>query len=177
MALSHAILVSLLEQPMTGYDLAKQFDISIGHFWRATHQQIYQELAKLDAQGSIRPTVVEQQARPNRIVYSVTEAGRRHLLDWAVVPSAPGQIKEDLLVKCCALGVLPREALHAQILERRNAHRAKLDLFLKIKERVFPDPDRLHDAALGRYLSLAAGIVYERGWVKWCDESLKLLAP
>ena len=44
MALTHAILTALLEEDLTGYELAKQFDVSLGFFWTASHQQIYQTL-------------------------------------------------------------------------------------------------------------------------------------
>ena len=44
MALEHAILVSLLEKPGSGYELARRFERSIGYFWTATHQQIYRTL-------------------------------------------------------------------------------------------------------------------------------------
>jgi len=47
MALGEAILVCLTERPMSGYDLAKNFDASIGFFWKSSHQQIYRELGKL----------------------------------------------------------------------------------------------------------------------------------
>ena len=47
MALSHAIMTALLEEDLTGYDLAKKFDTSLGFFWQASHQQIYQDLKKL----------------------------------------------------------------------------------------------------------------------------------
>ena len=40
MALTHAILTALLEEDLTGYELAKQFDVSLGFFWTASHQQI-----------------------------------------------------------------------------------------------------------------------------------------
>ena len=40
MALGDAILACLTEHPMTGYELAKTFDSSIGFFWKADHQQI-----------------------------------------------------------------------------------------------------------------------------------------
>ena len=49
MALEHAILVSLLEQPGSGYELARRFDRSIGRFWTATHQQIYRVLKRMEA--------------------------------------------------------------------------------------------------------------------------------
>ena len=47
MALGDAILACLTERPMTGYELAKTFDASIGFFWKANHQQIYRELTRL----------------------------------------------------------------------------------------------------------------------------------
>ena len=51
MALEHALLVALSEQPSSGLDLAKRFGRSIGFFWHATHQQIYRVLARMDADG------------------------------------------------------------------------------------------------------------------------------
>ena len=53
MALAEAILVCLTERPMSGYDLAKNFDASIGYFWRASHQQIYRELGRLREKGLV----------------------------------------------------------------------------------------------------------------------------
>ena len=47
MALGDAILACLTERPMTGYELAKTFDSSIGFFWKTDHQQIYRELSRL----------------------------------------------------------------------------------------------------------------------------------
>jgi DNA-binding PadR family transcriptional regulator len=38
LALGDAILACLTERPMSGYELAKTFDASIGFFWKADHQ-------------------------------------------------------------------------------------------------------------------------------------------
>ena len=81
MALKHAILVSLGDTPMSGYDLAKHFDETIGFFWRASHPQIYRELAKLRDKGLVDAQDVIQRGRPNRILYSLTPAGREELLE------------------------------------------------------------------------------------------------
>jgi DNA-binding PadR family transcriptional regulator len=54
MALADAILACLTERPMTGYELAKTFDASIGFFWKADHQQIYRELSKLRDRGHVQ---------------------------------------------------------------------------------------------------------------------------
>jgi len=39
-ALADAILACLTEHPMTGYEVAKTFESSIGFFWKTDHQQI-----------------------------------------------------------------------------------------------------------------------------------------
>jgi len=70
MALSEAILVCLTERPMSGYDLAKNFDASIGFFWRASHQQIYRELGKLREKGYVKSEEIRQVGKPNRIVHT-----------------------------------------------------------------------------------------------------------
>jgi DNA-binding PadR family transcriptional regulator len=74
--LEHAILVSLSERTSSGYDLARRFDRSIGHFWTATHQQVYKVLGRMESLGWVRATVVPQAGRPDKKVYDVTAAGR-----------------------------------------------------------------------------------------------------
>ena len=45
MALSQAIMTALIDDDMSGIDLAKSFAASLGLFWRASHQQIYLSLS------------------------------------------------------------------------------------------------------------------------------------
>ena len=175
MALAHAILTTLLDDRLTGYQLAKRFDASIGFFWRASHQQIYQELYRLARDGFVKGSVVEQADRPNRIPYAITAKGRRRLLDWAAEPSPPATVKDDLLVKCQALALIPPAELRAQILARRVHHASRLEAYERIAAKVFPRPAALHGKALGQCISLRAGIRYERAWLDWADEACRLL--
>src|SRR5262249_43081920 len=170
MALAHAILTTLLDDRLTGYQLAKRFDASIGFFWRASHQQIYQELYRLARDGFVKGSVVEQADRPNRIPYAITAKGRRRLLDWAAEPSPPAplaRVKDDLLVKCQAPALVPPAELRGQILARRVHHASRLEAYERIAAKVFPRPAALHGKALGQYISLRAGIRYERAWLDW----------
>ena len=70
LALGDAILACLTEGPMTGYELAKTFDASIGFYWKANHQQIYRELTKLRDRGHIEGCEVVQTGKPNKLVYT-----------------------------------------------------------------------------------------------------------
>ncbi|MEC9051419.1 MAG: PadR family transcriptional regulator, partial [Actinomycetota bacterium] len=73
MALEHALLVALSEQPASGLDLTKRFGRSIGFFWSATHQQIYRVLGRMDRDGWVSVEEVAQQGRPDKKVYAVTD--------------------------------------------------------------------------------------------------------
>ena len=83
MALEHAILVSLAERPGTGYEIGQQFDRSIGYFWSATHQQIYRTLKKLLDDELVSVESISQDGRPDKKVYTISDAGRDALADWA----------------------------------------------------------------------------------------------
>ena len=89
-ALGDAILACLTERPMTGYELAKTFDTSIGFFWKANHQQIYRELTKLRDRGHIQGREVVQSGKPNKLVYTLTPEGRAALRHWGARPSSAG---------------------------------------------------------------------------------------
>ena len=73
---------------MSGYELAKTFDASIGFFWKADHQQIYRELPKLRDRGHIDGHEVVQSGKPNKLVYTLTTEGRAALRHWAAKPSS-----------------------------------------------------------------------------------------
>lgn len=45
--LKYAILGLLNRNPMTGYDIVKEFNFQLAEFWNAKHSQIYPELKKL----------------------------------------------------------------------------------------------------------------------------------
>jgi DNA-binding PadR family transcriptional regulator len=173
MALRHAILASLLDDPKTGYDLAKQFGDD-GYFWRASHQQIYLELGRLEDEGAIVATGDEPGPRGDRR-RTVTAAGRDVLADWARRPSGSATIKEDVLVQCLALGVIEPAVLIEQINRHRAQHADRLADREHVLAQRFPDGAPEVGPLLGRYLALQGGVSYERAWVQWADLALASL--
>ena len=87
MALEHAILVSLAEKSASGYDLARRFDASIGHFWTASHQQIYKVLGRMESDKWVAAHLVAQDGRPDKKVYAITDDGRDELMRWSSKPT------------------------------------------------------------------------------------------
>ena len=181
MALPHAILVSLCEQSGSGYELARRFDRSIGYFWAATHQQIYRTLKTMEDDGWVRVTPVVQQGRPDKKVYTVSDAGRAELARWIAEPlSGRGSsVADDRPATSRSRFVAPDTATSMRCAlrwPRLRAERADLlDTYRGFEKRQSPDPSGLSGSALHQYLVLRGGIRAEESAIDWLDEVARAL--
>jgi DNA-binding PadR family transcriptional regulator len=175
MALGDAILACLTEHPMTGYELAKTFDSSIGFFWKTDHQQIYRELSRLRERGYIQGREVVQTGKPNKLVYTLTPEGRSAFRHWAARPSTPASIKDDLLVRLYALEAVDIEPLRADLMARLEHHRDRYERYERIVKKRFPD-GTASPADMGKLLNLRIGLRHERMVADWCEEAITALS-
>lgn len=136
MSLRDAVLAALLEGESSGYDLAKGFDASVANFWPATPQQLYRELDRLAEQGLIRARVVRQERRPNKRMFSLTEAGREAIRQFTAKAPKPSVIRDELLVKVQAADAGDMPAVRESILERLQWARAKLQRYERLRARM-----------------------------------------
>ena len=175
MALGDAILACLTEHPMTGYELAKTFDSSIGFFWKTDHQQIYRELSRQRDRGYILGREVVQTGKPNKLVYTMTPEGRAAFRHWANRPSVPASIKDDLLVRLYAVGDVGIEPLRIDLMARLEHHRDRALRYERILDKRFPD-DTASPADTGKLLGLRIGLRHERMVAEWCEEAIDALS-
>jgi DNA-binding PadR family transcriptional regulator len=175
MALEHAILVSLLEKPGSGYELARRFDRSIGRFWTATHQQIYRVLRRMETDGWIDAEEVAQDGRPDKKVYSAAGPGRDVLAGWLREPVEPETVRHELAVKIRAAAFDDPSALVAEVERHRGLHAALLARYLTGEQRDFPDPAALDAQQQLQHVVLRGGIEYERMTLAWLDDVLATL--
>ncbi|MGW8363267.1 PadR family transcriptional regulator [Streptomyces wedmorensis] len=178
MALDHAILVSLLEKPGSGYELARRFERSIGYFWTATHQQIYRVLKRMEQDGWIDVREVPQQGRPDKKEYSVAERGRDALSAWLQEPIEPESVRHDLAVKIRGAAFDDPAGLISEVERHREAHTGRLAHYLAGEARDFGEPpeDGTLDAERElQHVVLRGGIAYERMMIAWLDDVLATL--
>ncbi|MFG2330870.1 PadR family transcriptional regulator [Streptomyces sp. NPDC048604] len=181
MALEHAILVSLLEKPGSGYELARRFERSIGYFWTATHQQIYRVLKRMENDGWIDVREVPQHGRPDKKEYSVADLGRAALTSWLHDPIEPETVRHDLAVKIRGAAFDDPAALIREVERHRRTHAERLDHYLAGETRDFgsrPDDGSYGPADSERELQhvvLRGGIAYERMMIAWLDDVLATL--
>ncbi|MGW0083092.1 PadR family transcriptional regulator [Streptomyces sp. NPDC003393] len=180
MALRNAVMAALLEGEASGYDLAKGFDASVANFWMATPQQLYRELERMASEGLITARVVEQERRPNKRLFSLTEAGMEAVRAYvAEPPGRPTTIRDELLVKVQCADVGDIAAVRAAISERLEWATAKLARYERLRERLLDG--RTEDAyfaeaeRVGPYLTLLRGMAFERENIQWGEIALRRL--
>jgi DNA-binding PadR family transcriptional regulator len=174
MTLSHTILILLCEAAQSGYDVSKRFEDSVSCFWKASHQQIYRELSKMESLGFVASEAIPQQGKPDKKLYQITEAGRKELEQWFELSCIPSPVREDLLVKVLAGPYMPKSILVKQLEDRRALHHNQLNCYLA-QEKTFLDIQDPDEHLTFRYLTLRRGIRYELEWVDWCNEVLDTL--
>ena len=178
MALEHAILVSLLEQPGSGYELARRFERSIGYFWTATHQQIYRVLKRMEGDGLLDVRDVPQERRPDKKEYSVAGPGRAALSGWLHEPIEPESLRHDLAVKIRGAAFDDPAALLDEVERHHRVHSDRLAHYLTGELRDFTGPDAPAPLDAGQELQhvvLRGGIAFERMTIAWLDDVLATL--
>lgn len=173
MSLPHALLTSLAERPGSGSELASRFDRSIGYFWQATHQQIYRELARLDAAGWVEAKPVEG-ARGGKRRFQILRPGRDELQRWVNDRQAPPAIRDELMVRLRAEVVVGPTGLENELEAVAAQHRAKLAAYLQIEARDFLTPPTSREQRL-QHLVLKAGIEFERQRIALCEKAVAIL--
>ena len=178
MALDHAILVSLLEKPGSGYELARRFERSIGYFWTATHQQIYRVLKRMESEGVLSVREVPQRGRPDKKEYSVADPGRVALSRWLHEPIEPESLRHDLAVKIRGSAFDDPAALIDEVERHHQVHSSRLAHYLAGELRDFTGPDAPAPLDAGQQLQhvvLRGGIAFERMTIAWLDDVLATL--
>jgi PadR family transcriptional regulator, regulatory protein AphA len=132
MSLDYAILGFLNYHPYTGYDLKKIFDTSIRHFWPADQSQIYRTLSRLTENGWAEMEKVAQDDRPDRKVYTITEAGRAVLREWVGGPPPLDLPRSAPLIQVFFSGQLSNE----EVLEKFEGYAAIMRAILSQYDQV-----------------------------------------
>ncbi len=178
--LKYALLGFLSYWPMTGYEIKQYITGSLAYFWNAELSQIYVTLKQLEVEGLVTGELHEQTDRPNKRVYTITEAGRRELADWVAKPVTEIQlVKDALLLKLFFSAQVDKHTLLAQLSIQRNLHQKQLanyrtDVAAGIEHERVTHPEFAADSYLWD-ATLRFGVLYEEAYIRWLDETITLI--
>ena len=173
MSLDHAILGFVNDRPRSGYDLKKEFDGSVAHFWPANQSQIYRTLARLTAAGLVKVRIIPQEDKPNRKVYHITKAGLAELRRWLSTPLPLPDFREAFLIQFFFADAISSEEIVALLEARAAAHRAHLESYHQIQRWVEEHPPKGKWDRVLQPLIIDGGIMLEEAWLSWVDRALE----
>lgn len=174
------IILGLLNEPRSGYDLKAEFDAGAAHFWAAEYSQIYTTLKRMRARGLLRDRRASSTKGPPRRLYQRTREGRRALLEWLRGTPQFGDERYSFVAQVYFLGEVEDfdarlgflRQLRAGLAERLAALRA-VDLAWA---RASPEyPDRLPDRDFFPAQTLRLGLRTAEARLAWCDETIRLV--
>lgn len=84
--LKYALLGLIDREPITGYDISKEFEKRImANFWHAKHSQVYPELKRLLDEELISFELVVQGEKMEKKLYTITPKGHQEFVDWLLL--------------------------------------------------------------------------------------------
>ncbi len=169
-----AVLAMLSLGPRSGYDIQRQIQRTLGHFWSESHGQIYPTLRKLLADGLATARTVAQEGKPDRNLFSITADGREALRDWLGRPPDPPPVRNEMLLKTF-VGWHVQPSVLAEHVEQLKAYYTDLEGQYRKFERFLKK--RLPENLDATYwlLTLRSGQLYVEARLRWCDEALTAL--
>lgn len=136
--LKYALLALIAQRPRHGYDLKSAFEQAMGGTWPVNIGQIYTTLARLERDELVDSEVIEQDARPDRKVYRLTEKGEKELDRWLGEPMELGPpLRDDIYIKFFA-SAIARPKVRPTFLD--DARRSLQDALAAVERQRTPAP-------------------------------------
>jgi len=175
MSLKH-ILLGMLAQPASGYDLKQSFEQQQAHYWSANLAQIYPTLNRMEEQGFLTSTEQPSPKGPPRRVYARTRTGRKALVDW--LQTGP-EVHSDRLSWLAQVGFLATLDRSGQLeflralkheFQRHREELLGIEAHWRAEDPGFPD--HLDEPDLFAHFTLRLGLKKYATIIEWCDECL-----
>lgn len=170
----YALLGMLSLAPLSGYDLKKLSEYSIGHFWNESYPQIYPMLKQLASEGLATSRVERQEGKPDRHVYTLTQTGWDELRQWLTEPFESQIERNELLLKLFfgSLIQIPVSIEHVRKHRAIQEHRLQVYEQTEAELRARREQDPRHPYWL---MTLSYGRHVAQALLDWCDETLATL--
>ena len=176
MSLDHAILGLLSERERSGYDLKTRcFDAELRSFWTADQAQIYRTLERLQSTGLVQVRRKRQSGRPDRKLFSITEAGLAELHRWLAAPEPLPSPREAFLLHLYFGAGLPNGELLGVLKSRREGYQGRLDALRGEAAEAMRGAGGSGREGPLRSMALDGVIVEQRTAIDWLDDCIELV--
>ena len=147
---------------MSGYDLARLFDRSMGHLWSARHNQIYPLLAQLAADGLIYQAATGPR---NRKTYEITDEGLRAIRRWLLETQPSRTVRDEATLRTYFLWLLEPGQARDYLLREAEHYEALLAEYRSLA--AAPTHDEPAEQAMR--IGIQAGLRYAKAMSQWAE--------
>ena len=166
-----AILGLLAGGPRSGYDIRKEVQDALSHFWHESIGHIYPMLRRLYGKGLVSRRTESTHGKPDRHVYAITEDGLSELRHWLVEPVEPSPARLEILLKLYFGAHTAPSVLIDHLVKYKRAREQTLAALERAAQSL--PADSTDDVYLE--LTLSAGLHSARAAIAWSDEALAIL--
>lgn len=174
--LKYAILGLVNRNPLTGYDITKNFNEGLVEFWYARHSQIYPELKKLTDEDLISYETIIQGEKLEKKLYTITEKGRKSLQKWLAKDDPLEPTPKDVFkLKAYFCDEMDMDTLLKQFESALNKHSERLEYLEDSMEKLSKEKDisKVSSPSFGDYVVLNGAIMREKSYIDWLNDCIK----
>lgn len=174
-----AILGILYVSPMSGYDIKKYIEKSIGYFWAENYGAIYPTLNQMHKGGLVTKHEQINNHGPNSKIYSITQLGQHTLLIWLNKKVESERIRDELLLKLFFGNLISIDENINHIKEEKNQKQELLQQLITIENKlrtlIHQNDSRKQELSY-KLMTVLRGKYEVMADIKWCDECLSMLS-
>jgi DNA-binding PadR family transcriptional regulator len=166
--MKYLFLSLLAKEPTHGYDLLQMYETLFSTVLPPLNAgQIYTTLSRLERDDFVQKFSVEQEGKPNKQIYELTEKGRQVLLEWFDAPISGPRIKDNFYMKLMSARMSSLADTRQLINIQRQYYLQSLHNLnnLALQNDVSEDPTKLL-LIQGAILHLKADLE----WLELCEE-------
>ena len=172
--LEHIIIGIIYDEPLTGYDIKKTIEETIGMIYHASFGSMYPLLKKLADRGLVQETsdsVKETNASKKtdgriKKYYKSTEKGKEYFHSWLIEPTASFETFENLLSKVYFFSKLTKDERSGQFASFKQRIMQVRKKIAQMHASCLSKPEKEHDYYKSSILYF--GQIYIDTLEKWC---------
>ena len=188
MSLRYALLALLTSQPLTGYDVFKHFEQSVGYVWHAPDSQIYPELRRMEKDGLLRGVEEAWGKKGKKKRYHITPAGVEAFRSWINTTLDYTRERDPIHLKAAYLEWAEPDAARAQMLAHIAYHSSRAqqwqEMIAALEDRSNPilaarletAPDADREKIAGYKIFTYEGMIERaKAEIRWAQHGLELI--
>lgn len=148
----------------SGYEIKKMFEDAFQHFQNPSFGSIYPALDKLTGNGMVSVRIEEQQKRPAKKVYSITDTGREHFLATLYHTEPVETCKSDFFLLAFFAHLLDSDKFSEVLYKHEQTIKDELEQLLTLDEN--------DQRAVGIQFTIEYGITIKKAQLKFLKKKL-----